>query len=251
MFERVPSSRQSRARRPRRAGRPYDATPSASSTRPLPNDLRSALHDRLGPGLANLEVRLELLETAVTEPPLAADVTALRLQAGRLVSELRSIVHAEPPALLGMGLIPAVAEACRGAERPGLCVGFRVVGTPWEPPAGPAELLYRAALEGTANVTRHAYASRCSVTLRFGRAALSLQVSDDGIGPTRPAPAACADGRGLGLASLRRSARLLGGAAHLLPAPTGGSCLSVTLPLPPAVRPRRTRRSRRAGRYLP
>jgi signal transduction histidine kinase len=218
----------------------------------LPDDeLRSALHDRLGPGLANLEVRLELLEVAMTGLPLMTDVAALKLEAGRLVSELRRVVHDEPPALLGRGLIPALAEACRGAGRPGLRVVFRVAGTPCEPAAALAELLYRAALDGIANGARHADASRCSVTLRFGHAVIGLQVRDDGVGPAGAPRGVDSHRRGLGLASLRRSARLLGGAAHLLPAPTGGSCLSVTLPLPAAARTRRKRRSRPLERRLP
>ncbi len=243
MLERAPFSRPNRAREPRHAGRPRDVATSAASTRTRPDDLRCALHDRLGPGLANLEVRLELLQTAAAELPIAADVAALRLEAGRLVGELRRIVHDEPPALLGSGLVAAVSEACRGGGRPGLHVGFRVAGTACEPPAALAELLYRAALEGIANVARHADAGRCSVTLRFGHAGICLQVRDDGVGPAGGPRGVGSRRHGLGLASLRRSARLLGGAAHLLPAPTGGSCLSVTLPLPAAARPRRRRRS--------
>lgn len=251
MLERAPFSRPNRARQPCHADRPRDVAASAASTQPQPDDLRCALHDRLGPGLANLEVRLELLEVTAEGLPIAADVAALRLDAGRLVRELRRIVHDEPPAPLGMGLVAAISEACHGAERPGLRVGLRIVGTPCEPSAALAELLYRAALEGIANVARHAEASRCSVTLRFGPTSICFQVRDDGIGPAGASHGVRAGRRGLGLASLRRTARLLGGTAHLLPAPAGGSCLSVTLPLLPATRARRGQHPQPLERRLP
>ncbi len=250
MLERAPFSRRNRARGAYRTTRTRHADSTRTPTQPPQQDrLRCALHDRLGPGLANLEVRLELLEAAMTGPGITGPgitgpgvagpgggreaVAALRSEAGRLVGELHRIVHDEPPALLDAGLKSAISQVCHDAERPGLSVRFRVVGAPRETPTASAELLYRAALEGTANVIRHAGARRCTVTLRFCGSSVALQVRDDGVGPYRRSRGAARVHHGLGIASLRQSARLLGGQAHLLAVPTGGSSLLVTLPLHP------------------
>ena len=199
--------------------------------RPAP--LRYALHDRLGPGLAHLQLRLELLATA--EPPSGLARTQLRSlqhEVSGLVRELGRIVHAEPPELLAdRGLVAAIRAACHRAERPGTAFRFSVSGRPVPLPSAVSELLYRAALEGTANVTRHAQANRCLVRLTYTSSMVSLEVRDDGRGPPAQGVDTTAEAGGLGLAALRRDARRLGGAARLREAPSGGTRLQVRLPL--------------------
>lgn len=194
------------------------------------DQIRYALHDRLGPALANLELRIGLMEEAAgSTGPSKADITSLRLEVASLVEELRRIVHGELPKPLERGdVVSAMRDACGRAARPGLSIEFTVHGAPWPLPCEAAELLYRAVLEGTANVVRHAHADRCSVSLTYAGSVVSVEVSDNGRGAQAGDPVSRG---GLGLASLSSSARHLGGAASLENLPTRGARLVVRLPV--------------------
>ena len=108
-----------------------------------PDPLRYALHDRLGPGLAHLQLRLELLATA--EPPSGLARTQLRSlqhEVSGLVRELGRIVHAEPPELLAdRGLVAAIRVATAPSA---LAPPSGSVAAP-SLPSAVSELLYRAA----------------------------------------------------------------------------------------------------------
>lgn len=214
---------------------PVPARPFRHRAR-LPNTLRTALHDRLGPGLANLHVRLELLEEAsVGTGQVREQIADLKREAAVLLRELARIVHDEPPERLAEeGLERAIAAACEHAGRPGLDFSFTVSGPPRELFPSTAELLYRAALEGTANVARHAGAGRCHVRLVYAGHHVILEISDDGHGVLPGAWRRPERRAGLGLASLQRAARALGGSATLESRPGGGARLFVSLPLVPA-----------------
>lgn len=195
-----------------------------------PDPIRSALHDRLGPALANLELRLGLLEESAGAQEFGQEqIASLRREVAGLVDELGRIVHDQLPRPLELGgLINAIREACRRAERPGLLIDFTVFGTPVLLPREGAELLYRAALEGTSNVARHAHARRCIVRLTYSSRTVSLEVRDNGRGAA--AEAAMTTG-GIGLTSLWRAARRLGGSVRLESLRLGGARLVVKLPL--------------------
>lgn len=80
--------------------------------------------------------------------------------------------------------------------------------------------------EGLSNVARHAGAHRTSVEVTVTVGAVTVVISDDGVGPARR------DLAGTGVSNLTERARRLGGTATLEPAPGGGSRLSWTVPLP-------------------
>lgn len=198
-----------------------------------PDDIRFALHDRLGPALANLELRLGLLEEdAASGGFTQQQVASLKREVAGLVEELGRIVHEQLPKPLELGgLVKAMREACRRAERPGLLVDFTVTGTPVLLARDAAELLYRAVLEGTANVTRHAHARRCLVRLTFATTYVALEVRDNGRGSRPTDPNSPASQGGLGLTSLWRAARRLRGSVRLESLPVRGTRLVVRLPL--------------------
>lgn len=208
-------------------------TLAPSANRPASDELRLEVHDRLGPGLVNIEVRLQLLEESLAAAdPARAQIGSLRQEASLLITELRRLIQDRPPARLEkVGLVGAISSAVGSAERTGLQVSFAVTGTAIEPPDRVAEVVYQAALEGIANVVRHAAATRCRVNLNFAGENVMLTVLDDGMGP-RPRPDRNGDLHvGVGMCSLRKSARCLGGEVHLLSRPGGGTSLLVRLPL--------------------
>jgi len=190
----------------------------------------------------------ELLEEATGGTgAIGEQIAHLRSEATDLVRELARIVHDEPPEVVEReGLLKAVDAACRSAERPGLRVGFHVSGRPRETGRHVAELLYRAVLEGTANVARHAAANHCLVRLAFSASHVTLQVSDNGHGAIQER--ALPGGSGLGLASLQQAARRLHGEAYLQSRAGAGARLVVKLPLPDGPRPLASGGRKKRGR---
>jgi signal transduction histidine kinase len=99
-------------------------------------------------------------------------------------------------------------------------------------PAVAAELTGRAgdvvqlAREALSNVSRHAAAATCRVSLYRGEQGGVLEVDDDGRGfdPSRPA------GAGQGLGNLRERAQALGGRVEIASAPGQGTRVRVTIP---------------------
>jgi two-component system, NarL family, sensor histidine kinase UhpB len=86
--------------------------------------------------------------------------------------------------------------------------------------------LYRIVQEGLTNATRHGRASRVAVELNRGPAALRLEIRDNGGG----APLAQLT-PGHGLLGMHERVEALGGSVTIEPAPGGGTCLRVALPL--------------------
>ena len=84
--------------------------------------------------------------------------------------------------------------------------------------------LYRILQESLTNVRRHSGARRVRVSLAVREASIVLEVADDGKGPGESKP-------GLGRRGMAERASMLGGAFHFGPGPTGGSLVSVTVPL--------------------
>lgn len=223
---------------------PHDLFTPTFRDRRAPDQLRLALHDRLGPGLVNLERQLACLEEGIEGSSLPTkQVASLRLAAAQLTEELRRIVHDRPPERLERdGLVAAVRAAAAAAAQPGLEVAFACSGEEFEPTEVVAAVIYRAAVEATANVIRHAQATSCWVFLRFSNEAVTLKVRDNGVGPGGHRDPESHRAAGLGLESLRASAHSLGGKAQLLRRREGGASLIVTLP---QRRPVNTRRFRR------
>jgi signal transduction histidine kinase len=80
------------------------------------------------------------------------------------------------------------------------------------------------------NVTRHAHASHCQVTLHAGDGALQLQVRDNGVGlPTSTASSPAMTG--VGLHSMMERALELDGQCVIEAVPTGGTLVKACLPL--------------------
>lgn len=190
--------------------------------------LRRDLHDGLGPVLAGMVLGLGAAGRAVPDRPADAErlLAELRGQAKDAIAEIRRLVDGlGPPVLDELGLVEALrVQAARLTEHGG--PGIDVDG-PHPLPTLPAAVevaAYRIVSEALANVIRHARASRCAVRVAVD-AALTVTVTDDGIGMSpdhRP---------GVGLRSMRERASEVGGTLDLDVPDTGGTRVSVRLPL--------------------
>ncbi|MGW4471183.1 sensor histidine kinase [Nonomuraea sp. NPDC004354] len=190
--------------------------------------LRRDLHDGLGPGLAAICVRLDLIR--FTAPPdLHEQLGEVRQLTHDLVVDIRRIVDdLRPPALdeLGLGgaledLVLDMAPDLDGAP----AVAVRL---PMPLPVLPAAVeaaAYRISQEALANALRHADASNVEIMVRAEPGRLFLEIRDDGRG--LPAPVV----EGVGSGSIRERAAELGGLLRRTSSPGKGTIVEAVLPL--------------------
>ncbi len=194
------------------------------------NRLAREMHDTLGHRLTVAAVQLEGAERLIpTDPQRAAlMIGTVREQVRVALSELRQTVAAlRVPPEAELPLPRALTRLADDFER---ATGITVHRSlPLEvPPLAPALrlALYRAAQEALTNVQRYAEAHQVWLTLRLDDDAITLQVRDDGQGLPLGA-----EQRGFGLRGLRERATQLGGKLQLESSTSGGTQLSLHLPL--------------------
>ena len=169
---------------------------------------------------------------ASTQALIGQMLDHLKLEAGAVRAKAETVA-------LGPLIAAVAAEHEPGARR----AGMRLIVLPSRlAVAADGELLRRALGNLVANAVRHAQGERVLIGARAKGGAVTLWVIDDGRGvaPTdavrlfedyaQGSDNATRGGFGLGLASVRRSARLMGGDAGLDTRWTGGAAFRVVLP---------------------
>jgi signal transduction histidine kinase len=189
--------------------------------------LRRDLHDGLGPTLAGMAMQVRAAQKlAAGQPRTARILDALAADLQTCTAEVRRLVsHLRPPAL-DRGLAAALRNECARFDTATLSVRLEVDGDLQGLPAAIEVAAYRIVAEALTNVTRHAQASNCRVTVRRDRA-LTLDIVDDGVGlgPRRPG--------GVGLDSMRERATELGGDFEISAVEPHGTAVRVRLPFQP------------------
>ena len=198
--------------------------------------LRRDLHDGVGPSLAAMVLKLNVLGATVVDPSSTELLTEVRDETKAAIAEIRRLVDdLRPPALDEVGLLGALRQrsvslSAHGGDHP-LVVEVDGPGSLPPLPAAAEVAAYRIAMEAITNVVRHAAATRCLVVVSLDDAAgLVVEVSDNGRGlHVREAPE-----RGVGLASMRERAAELGGSCVVSARPGGGTLVRAIIPLPRA-----------------
>ena len=210
--------------------------------------LRRDLHDGLGPSLASFALKVDAARKLIRHKPQDAEELLSRLkdQTQDTVGDVRRLVYGlRPPALDEVGLVGAIRQQ---AEIQGFVVEGASGGTDKEVaaedglvsltievpealpplPAAVEVAAYRIAQETLTNVARHSHARTCRVRISVDRAggALTMEVTDDGVG--------MAEGRrsGVGLSSMLERAEELGGRCDVERNEEGGTRVLARLPLP-------------------
>ena len=191
--------------------------------------LRRDLHDGLGPVLASMFQRLDSAVGLVERDPKAAGslLSGLRDQVKITLGDLRRLVYAlRPPALDEFGLVAAIRDQASQHET---AEGLQVfVTAPETLPALPAAVevaAFRIAAEALTNVSRHAHAHTCRISLDVSDV-LILQITDDGTGMPSPSRT------GVGLSSMRERAAELGGSCRVDSSGGSGTHVCARLPTP-------------------
>jgi signal transduction histidine kinase len=187
------------------------------------------LHDGIQQRLVSLALKAQMIDTMTPRPAdyIQGELSRLADGLGTALDELREISHGIHPAILSeSGLGPALEALARRSAVPvdlDLNLGPRL--DEHIEAAG-----YYIASEAITNAAKHAHASVIDVCVDARDGALTLSISDDGVGGADP-------GRGSGIIGLRDRVEALGGTILVLSPAGQGTILHVQLPADPMAAP--------------
>jgi signal transduction histidine kinase len=181
------------------------------------------LHDGAQQRLVTLAIALRRAEARFPSgsDELRAEVTHVAEGLITAVDELRELSHGIHPAVLTEGgLLPALKSlGSRAASPVELDVGFE------DRLPDPVEVAaYYTVSEALTNVSKHANATRVSVSVDVEDEMLLLSIRDDGVGGADA-------GRGSGLTGLRDRIEALGGKIEVKSPPGNGTRIEVRIPI--------------------
>jgi two-component system, NarL family, sensor histidine kinase UhpB len=195
-------------------------------------DFARDVHDVLGGMLTSIKMDVTRIQRRAVHPELHEILTIaddlLSLTQDTIDAVRRIADEARPRSLDSLGLFAAVHEMLQNfGERSGVAVSFHQEGR--EPPltSNCSTQCYRIVQEALTNVVRHADARQVRVHVRGRADGVELDMEDDGRGiavdTTKRA--------GLGLVGMKERAREVGGSLDVGPARTGGTRISLRVPL--------------------
>jgi signal transduction histidine kinase len=190
------------------------------------------LHDGTIQSLFTIGLGLQGTASLVAEPEAERRIQAAVEELDRVIRDLRNYIFGLEPGVLadrklGQALEEMVEEFGHRAD---------IVAIPEIDPEAAAEIgqhaaeVVQLAREALSNVSRHARAATCRVSLHRRDGAALLEIDDDG----RGFDPAAAGGTGRGLGNLRARAARLGGRVELISAPGEGTTVRIAIPVPRA-----------------
>jgi signal transduction histidine kinase len=192
------------------------------------NRLARNLHDSVSQTIFSMRLTAEAARLLLERDQAQTGKQLERLQelSESALASTRALIHElRPTAIAEQGLIPALRRLLTLLERQhGLSTTFNVTGEP-DLSDEQAEQIYRIVQEGLNNVVKHARTDRATVTARFGKERLLLQIEDRGRGfaPERIET----NTESIGLSSMRERIESLGGTLKIDSSPDHGTRITV------------------------
>ena len=200
--------------------------------------LARELHDDTIQALIALKQRVQLAQLALGSDLRSEQESAALQEIASLteqtIENLRRLTRALRPIYLeDLGLVTALEMLARETgQAMGIPVEFQRQGVEIRLEPSVELALYRIVQEAFSNIARHAQAKRASLHIQFTAQAVTIEVTDDGIGFDVPkSPAEFAPGGHFGLLGLHERAELIGALLVIHSVPGQGSHLSIHLPL--------------------
>ena len=193
------------------------------------------LHDTLLQGFAGVTLQLKAAELALPDQPDVAAETLARVH--RLATEALREARESVWDLRGSELDERdLIEALRGRAKAAtggssLVVSVTARGEPRRLPRHIEAAALRVGREALANAAKHAEASRIDIDLQFDAALLALQIRDDGRGFSQDQLETAIGNGHFGITSMQERARQAGGTCEVGPGVTGGTVVTLRLPL--------------------
>jgi signal transduction histidine kinase len=192
------------------------------------------LHDIVAHHLS--VVILQAAGTRASGQPAVGSLEKIEHSGRQALTELRRLVgvlreqHEEPDLAPqpGMGEVPALADTVRAAGIPVRLVVAAELGDGARTglPAAVEVSAYRIVQEALTNILKHAGPARAEVAIGCSDDAVTIEVTDDGVGV-----AATTSPGGNGLVGMRERVALFGGDFQAGPRPGGGFAVRARLPL--------------------
>jgi two-component system, NarL family, sensor histidine kinase UhpB len=186
------------------------------------------IHDEIGGSLTAVKFDLAWVGKHVTDPVVAERIQRLGALVDAAARTAVRIMRNIRPSILDQGLVAALEwHVADFGRRTGITARFASNREEVELPEESSLALYRVCQEALTNVSKHADARQVEVNLFAGEDAVSLEVSDDGIGleaGSLPRPGA------FGLLGMRERAESLGGWLDVSGAPQRGTTLMLSIP---------------------
>jgi signal transduction histidine kinase len=176
------------------------------------------LHDGAQQRLVSIGLALRHAQHELGPEAAGQTLEGALAEIGVAIGELRELARGLRPAQLDAGLAPALQEL---ASRTGMPVA--VDATVERFPDGVETAAYFIACEALTNATKHAHASRVSLSAQRRNGSLVICVVDDGVGGAAP-------GEGTGLSGLRDRVGAHGGALRIESERGAGTRLIAELP---------------------
>ncbi|PIG93972.1 sensor histidine kinase [Gloeocapsopsis sp. IPPAS B-1203] len=194
------------------------------------NRIARDIHDSLGHSLTALNLQLETaLKLWQSNPAKAqtflAQAKNLGSQSLREVRQSVSAMRSDP--LHGQSLEVAIAALVTEFHH---STGFSPIyhlSLNHPIPADVKTAVYRIAQEALTNIWKHAQANKVKIDIQTSVESLHLKIADNGKGF-----ALNKNTTGFGLQSMRDRVLALGGEFQINSAPSGGCCITATIPLP-------------------
>ena len=166
-----------------------------------------------------LAEQLRRIRLSARRRAAAERVDGIEAQLARTLEELRRLAHGLHPRVLAeAGLAGALASLAEQTPVP-----VEVVAPGAKLPAEVEAVAYFLCSEALANITKHASASRVSVSVTTGAGRVRVEIEDDGLGGADPA-------RGTGLRGLADRVEALGGTLVVGSPAGGGTRLAAEIP---------------------
>lgn len=192
--------------------------------------LSRELHDHVGQMLTALRMELGRIERLrmPNNTPVSEAVAESRDLVDGMVRTVRDLALGLRPSMLDdLGLQSALEWHVRDfTRRFGLAVDLNIDGSLDRLPDQYRTCVYRVVQEALTNCARHSGAGRVTVALRDRQGELTITIADDGVG-MQPAPR----NAGLGLRGIEERVRELDGSMTIGSAPSGGTQLTISLPV--------------------
>jgi signal transduction histidine kinase len=192
------------------------------------------LHDDICQRLTGMKYHVEVLEEEIRPSSYRAAkrLGEIRQELDRSVTEVRRISsNLRPSVLDDFGLVTALRILSKEFQKSySIRTTFRVdPAISGRLDAESESAVFRITQQALANVAQHSRATTVSLSLEIRNGLLDLRVVDDGKGFSAPG----GDGttNGIGLASMRERAELLGGSFSIDPDPERGTTVSVAIPM--------------------
>jgi signal transduction histidine kinase len=193
------------------------------------NRLARDLHDSVKQEVFATAMQVAAARTLMDRDPAAAKIRLAQAEklVGQAQSELTALIlELRPAALAGKGLGAALREYCADWSRQTSIAAEVRLRAEQSTPLLVEQTLFRVAQEALANVARHSGATTVDVHLAWTDQQICLTIEDNGHGFDGIA----ADGKGIGLRSMRERVEALDGTL-LIASSSSGTRVEACLPL--------------------